>query len=91
MTIQELLSEVRARRLILTWSRSGRITLWGGCTPIPCDLRQAVAAHNRDLQWLISRSGICVCTNPDLHRAYWSYQLKRYCCDACARLLSEVS
>lgn len=86
MTFEQLLYEVRARRLILTYSRTGRVVPWSPGQGVPRHVRSAIARHNAALQMLIARSDINTCPNPDLHRQSWSYQVCRYCCDVCARL-----
>jgi hypothetical protein len=80
LTLEETLQEIKQRRLILTYGRSGR----------PRPVRQAVTEHNRELHKLIMRSDVRTCAAPDLHRASWDYHNRRYCCDQCAKLLPEV-
>ena len=91
MSLEQLLTEIKQRRLLLVPSRRGRVALWSPNTPVPLPVRRAVSSHSQELQRLIARSDIAVCVNPDLHRHAYSYQCKRYCCDVCARLLPEVS
>ncbi len=91
LTLEQLLSEIKQRRLILTFNQHGRVTLWTPKQSVPRSVRLAVRLHSLELYKRITRSDISTCVNPDLHRASWSYQTRRYGCDVCARLLKEVS
>jgi hypothetical protein len=91
MTLQDLLQEIRQRRLILTYNRRGHVVLWAPHTYVPLATRQAIRFHNRALLRLIARSETSVCANPMLHKKSWGYYNRRYACDICAVLLKEVS
>lgn len=91
MSLDELLQEIRARRLILLQGSRGRVLLWSPNTRVPLAVRQAIRRYNRELARMIARSEIYVCPNADLHRKSWDYELRRYCCNVCARLVKEVS
>ena len=91
MSLEQLLSEVRQRRLMLTSGRTGRVILWSPNQYVPLSIRQAIHAHSYSLYLLMQESVISVCSNPDLHRNEWDYRAGRYVCSACSRLLDEVS
>jgi hypothetical protein len=91
MSLEQLLQEIRRRCLVLTYGRSGRITLWSPNTYVPLTIRQAIRSHSQALQRLIASSDVSVCVNSGLHRQEWDYRARRYSCSICERLLSEVS
>lgn len=82
MNIQELLSEIKARRLILINADE--------CWPSPQytrDIRRAMRRHRKGLKLLIAWGSIETCVNRDLHRKYWRYAGSgRYECDVCRRI-----
>ena len=87
MTLDELLSEMRLRRLLLISERE----VW----PSP-DVTQAITRalrrHQSGLKVLIRWSDVATCPSRDLHRHYWRYAGNgRFECMACARLYKEVS
>ncbi len=86
MTIDELLRQLRLRRLILISERE----VWPS-PRLTCTISRAVRRHKQGLRLLIDWSSIATCPNRDLHRQYWRYVgAGRYGCDACA-MLQEVS
>jgi len=87
MTLEQLLSEVRQRRLILTWSRRRGLVLWAPNTYVPAATRRAIVAHREELIRLVEASDIRVCPAQDLHREYWIHDGgQHYTCAICARL-----
>jgi hypothetical protein len=91
MTLEQLLSEIRQRRLILTFSKRGRLVLYAPGVDVPLSIERAVRSHSQQLRRLIDRSDIATCPAPDTHRQYWDYRNRRYVCLACERLWEEVS
>ncbi len=87
MTLDELLSEMRLRRLILISERE----VW----PDPAltqEVLRAMKRHQSGLKVLIRWSDVATCPARDLHRQYWRYAGNgRFECTACARLYKEVS
>lgn len=86
MSLESLLSEIQARRLVLTYGRTGRVVLWTPCTYVPQPIRRAVALHNRELKRLLGVSDPRVCPNRSLHKHMVIYAVCRECCPECARL-----
>lgn len=86
MSLEQLLTEIRQRRLTLAFGRTGRVVPWSPGQRIPRQVRSAISTYNGELQWLIDQSEIVVCADPDLHRASWGYYVSRFYCDVCARL-----
>ncbi len=85
MTLEELLAQIRARRICLTYSRSGQLTTWPG-QRVPRAIRAALRSHSHELQQMIARGDIAVCENFDLHRQYWTFRgQQRYVCAVCER------
>ena len=82
MTLDELLEEIRSRRLILT----ARGSLWAPNTFVAQDVRRAIWMHRRRLAQLIVAGDIATCPSRDLHRQYWRYDQGRYVCDVCERI-----
>lgn len=87
MTLEHLLSEVRARNLILLLGQRGQVSLWAPNTRIPTKLLTAVRYHDDELARLITESDVSVCASPGWHRPYWSYRGGSFICEACERLL----
>ncbi len=85
MTLEELLAQIRARRICLTYSRSGQLTTWPG-QRVPPRIRVALRSHSRRLQAMIAHGDIAVCENADLHRFAWYYAGQGvYRCEVCER------
>lgn len=83
MELDELLREVRRRRLILL--QHG--VLWSPNTPVPGATRRAIVQHRPALLHLIKQGDIRVCADCELHRPYWKHAGSgRYVCDVCARI-----
>ncbi len=87
MTLDELLLQLRHRRLILISAEE----IW----PSPHatqELHRAIRRHRKGLQVLMKWASIEVCASRDNHRQYWRYTGGQcYTCTVCQRLLSEVS
>ncbi len=87
MTLDELLLQLRHRRLILISAEE----IW----PSPCitqELHRALRRHRQGLKVLMKWASIEVCASRDNHRQYWRYTGGQcYTCTVCQRLLSEVS
>ncbi len=86
MTIDELLLQIRLRRLILISERE----VWPS-PRLTCTLKQAVRKHKKGLALLIDWSAIETCPNRDLHRQYWYWHNGAFRCQACEVLREEVS
>lgn len=83
MNIDDLLAQVRERRLIL----QGNAALWSPNTYTPQVTQRAVKQHRTALLRLISQADIRVCPSQNWHKAYWRYAgNQRYVCEICARL-----
>ncbi len=82
MTLDELLEEIRARRLILLQHGA----LWAPNTHVSLATRRAIRMHRRQLAQLIVAGDIATCPSRDLHRQYWRYDQGRYVCDVCERI-----
>jgi hypothetical protein len=92
MTLQDLLQELRRRRLILTYNRRGVVVLWAPNTHVPRRIRQAIRSHSHLLNGLLWSASIDVCASPDLHRQFWRYSgTQWFTCELCEMLLWEVS
>ena len=82
MTLDELLRQLRQRRLILISERE----VW----PSPAytrDVQRAVRRHQSGLKVLIRWSNIGTCPAPGLHRREWYYKGDgTFVCGACQRL-----
>lgn len=87
MTLDELLLYIRAYRLLLISHEE----VW----PDPFvtqGIERALRRHRRGLKLLIAWSDIRTCASPTWHRTYWRRaDGQTYTCEACARLLQEVS
>ncbi len=68
MNIQELLSEIKARRLILINENE----IWPSPMYTPA-IRRAMRRHRASLKLLIAVGSIETCPARDLHRKYWRY------------------
>jgi hypothetical protein len=85
MTLDELLMEVRERRLLLI----SECELWPDPRITPA-IQRAVRKHRKGLAILISWSSIQTCASRDWHSRLgeWSYnrEYRRYTCDVCSRI-----
>ena len=83
MSIDELLHELRQRRLILVSEHE----VWPSplLTQAIC---RAVRRHRRGLTLLIQWSSIDVCPSPPNHRKYWRFVPgeQRFECEVCRRI-----
>lgn len=87
MSLEQLLSEIRQRRLILTWSQRRGLVLWAPNIYVPAATRRAIAAHREELIHLVEAADVRVCCHSDLHRHSWQHAgSQRYACQICARL-----
>ncbi len=87
MTIDELLLQLRHRRLILISAEE----IWPS-PRVTQELHRALRRHRKGLALLIRWSDIRTCASPTWHRGYWRYEgSQKYRCEACERLLPEVS
>ena len=83
MTLDELLTEVRRRRLILISNG----VLWSPNTPTPAAIRSAIVKHRPTLLHLIRQGDVRVCADAELHRPYWKRAGGQfYQCEVCARI-----
>lgn len=88
MTLEETLSAIRQRQLLLT----GQATLWAPNTHVTQDIRKAITRHRAALLCLVAESDIRMCASPGLHRRYWKHRGgQRYICCKCEELLPFVS
>jgi hypothetical protein len=86
MNLEQLLSEIRQQRLILTWSRRG-LVLWAPNMYVPAATRRAIVAHREELIHLVETADVRLCASPDIHRHSWQHAGgQRYACQICARL-----
>ena len=86
MTLDELLLQLRLRRLVLISARE----VWPS-PRLTCTIRKAVRKHERGLALLIDGSSIEACPNRDLHRQYWDYRRGAWICRACSWLRESVN
>lgn len=88
--LQQALRELQQQHIFLR--PAGRtIEMWSPGARVSERLRRVVRKHRREVLQLLDLSEISTCPNPDLHRAEWDYELKRWCCNVCARLKAHVS
>jgi hypothetical protein len=81
MSLEALLLELRARRIVLISA--------GEVWPSPlytCTIKRAVRKHRKVLAELLHSSSIEVCPSRDLHRPFWRYVGGRYVCGICSRI-----
>lgn len=87
MSLEQLLSDIRTNRRVLTWSRRRGLVLWSPNQYTPAVVRRAIVTYRQDLQRLVEVSDIRVCPAQTLHREYWIYNGDQcYTCQICARL-----
>ncbi len=83
MTLDELLTQVRERRLILLQHGS----LWAPNTHVPMVTRQAIREYKGELLRLLTQADVRVCPNQNWHKAYWKHVGQgRYVCEVCERI-----
>lgn len=91
MSLEQLLQEIRQRRLWLTFNHRGHLVLFANGAHVPLTIRQAIRSHSQSLQTLVQNGDYRVCENAQLHRQHWRYAgQQRYVCEACSRW-QEVS
>ena len=81
MTLDELLLQLRRRRLILI----SESEIW----PSPLftqEIEKALRRHRKGLRVLLRYSEIAVCPAKDLHRQFWRRDRDGYVCEMCQRL-----
>lgn len=88
--LQQALRELQQQHVILR-PVGNKVDMWAPGAQVPGRLRRVVYKHRREVLQLLDLSEISTCPNPDLHRAEWDYELKRWCCNVCARLKAHVS
>jgi len=87
MELDELLEEIRSKRLILLQHGA----LWAPNTHVPLATRRAIRMHRRQLAQLIAAGDIAVCCSRDLHRQYFYHAGGgRYICEVCERIQIAV-
>jgi hypothetical protein len=80
MTLDELLAQVRDRRLLLLQHGA----LWAPNQHVPMPTRRAIREHKADLLRLIAEADIRTCASPSWHRAYWKRAGgQTYICEVC--------
>lgn len=79
VTIDALLLELRARRLILI----DESTVWPS-PRLTCTIRRAIRRHKKGLALLLRYADISVCCSPPWHRRHWKYAgAGSYVCEIC--------
>ncbi len=84
MTLDTLLLELRARRLILI----DESTVWPS-SRLTCSIRRAVRRHRRGLAMLIRWNSLWTCPTR-LHQEHYYYRRGEWICAACEWLWPEV-
>ena len=83
MTLDELLAQVRDRRLMLL--QHG--VLWSPNQHVPMPTRRAIREHKAELMRLIAKADIRTCASPNWHRSHWKHVGNgRYCCEVCENI-----
>jgi hypothetical protein len=83
MSLEELLSQIRARRLMLTYGAA----LWAPNTSVDAATRRAIREHRAQLAALIQQADIRTCASPLHHRSYYRYVGdRRYVCEMCEQI-----
>jgi hypothetical protein len=83
MTLEELLAQVRDRRLLLLQHGA----LWSPNQHVPMPTRRAIREHKAALLALIAEADIRVCASPSWHRAYWRRTTGQcYICEICQNI-----
>lgn len=86
MSFDELMQELKARRLILVSSSE----LWPDRKATK-RLQREVKRHMGAISALMAYGDIRVCASPMLHRPYWKYIGKHYVCEVCQRLTVDAA
>jgi hypothetical protein len=82
MSLDELLLELRARRLVLI----SESEIWDS-PRLTCAIKRAVRRHRRGLRELLRYSSISVCCSPPWHRRHWRYDGSgRFICEVCEQI-----
>jgi hypothetical protein len=84
MTLDELLVQVRDRRLLLL--QHGAI--WSPNQYVPAVTRRAIREHKAELMRLIAESDIRTCASPSWHCSYWKHAGNGcYRCQVCENIV----
>lgn len=90
-SLEEVLKEVQARRLILQ-DHGRTVRIWAPNQQVPGTLVRALRENRQTVLSMIGESDIRVCPSVPWHRSEWYYcGAGRYRCGVCERLLKEVS
>ncbi len=82
MSLQMLLLELRARRLVLI----SESEVWPS-PRLTCTIRRAIRRHKKGLALLLRYADISVCSSPPWHRRHWKYAgAGRYVCEICSQI-----
>lgn len=87
--LDELLAHVASQRLILSWSRRGRLVLWSPHAKVSRRIRSAISAHRDELEDLIALDSIETCANRHMHMQAFTYDHGMFYCEVCRRLRTD--
>ena len=90
MTLEQaLLIAQRIHAVIIP--RGSSLIIWCPGGRVPGVVRTTIWTNRKTVLRLIGQSHVLTCPSPELHRHSWSYEVKRDCCNICARINHYMS